>query len=44
MPLVGLEPELTMGAHEFMVIPWTMLVLLIAIPAIGYVVKEKYGK
>lgn len=44
MPLVGLEPELTMGAHEFMVIPWTMLILLIAIPAIGYVVKEKYGK
>ena len=44
MPLVGIEPEITMGAHQFMVIPWTMLILLIAIPAIGYVVKEKYGK
>ncbi len=44
MPLFGMEPELTMGAHLIMPIPWTMLALLIAIPAIGYVVKEKYGK
>jgi cytochrome c-type biogenesis protein len=44
MPLFGIEPELTMGAHVIMPIPWTMLVLLIVIPAIGYWVKEKYGK
>lgn len=44
MPLFGIEPELTMGAHEIMIIPWTMLILLIAIPSIGYVLKEKYGK
>jgi cytochrome c-type biogenesis protein len=44
MPLFGIEPELTMGAHQIMPIPWTMLVLLIVIPAIGYVLKEKYGK
>ena len=44
MPIFGIEPELTMGAHIIMPIPWTMLVLLIAIPAIGYWVKEKYGK
>ncbi len=44
MPLFGIEPELTMGAHQIMVIPWTMLVLLIVIPVIGYVLKKKYGK
>ncbi len=44
MPLFGIEPELTMGAHVFMPIPWIMLALLIAIPVIGYWVKEKYGK
>lgn len=44
MPLLGIEPELTMGAHVIMPVPWTMLILLIAIPAIGYWVKEKYAK